>query len=241
MQKIIFFLLILISVSGRADCPLAESFFKKGKTFAAINFLRTCAIGFNDDDSQMKLAKMYTTGENNVPKDSNLALYYYQLAAETGNAEAQLALAEALMKADQTPETRDKLLAYRSQLGASGSGTNSFNGDFMHPYALLMLASEAPGKKWYYPSQVRTAPVKALTLYKSYKISEDNKRSALRQASQFKTRKLLQTAKEVYSDEEYPEIAARLKDSQTQKQALADLKQKMEEYIQNKKEIRKVK
>ena len=64
----------------------------------------------------------------------------------------------------------------------------------MHPYALLMLASESPDKKWYYPSQVRNAPPKALTLYKAYKIDGDKKRFALRQASQFKTRKLLPTA-----------------------------------------------
>ena len=228
---------------GQAACPLADSFFKQGRTEVAANVLHSCAINHNDDDSQMKLAKAYTKGEYGLQRDSRQALYYFQLAAETGNSEAQLALAQLLMKSDERPETRDALLDYRSKLETRmlNPEKNDFKGDFMHPYALLMLASESPDNKWYYPSQVRNAPAKAVTLYKTYKIDDDKKRAAIRQASQFKTRKLLQTAKEVYSVEGYSDIAERLKNSQTQKAALKELRQKMEEYIQQKKEVRTAK
>ena len=243
MQKLIFLSLLFISFSGQAGCPYADSFFKKGRDDVAVNALYGCAINSNDDESQMKLAKALTKGEYGLKRDSKQALYFFQLAAETGNAEAQLALAELLMKSDAKPETRNALLKYRSNLKTTSSTDEkiTFNGDFIHPYALLMLASESPDKKWYYPSQVRNAPAKALSLYKTYSIDDDKKREAMRQASQFKTRKLLQVAKEVYSDEEYPDIADRLKNSQTQKQALSELKQKLEEYIQKKEEIRKAK
>lgn len=243
MQKIIFLLLALISFKSYAVCPLADSFFKKGQTEAGLNAMHICAIRHNDDESQMKLAKAYTKGEYGLERDSRQALYFFQLSAENGNAEAQLSLAQILMKSDAKPETRDALLDYRSKLQPTSvsDDKNSFNGDFMHPYALLMLASESPDKKWYYPSQVRNAPAKALTLYKTYKIDADKKRLAMRQASQFKTRKLLQVAKEVYPEDEYPDVAERLKNSQTQKQALDELKQKMQAYIQEQKEIRKAK
>lgn len=241
MRKIIFLLLVLASFEVHAKCPLADSFFQKGKTAVAVSFLRSCAINYNDDESQAKLARAYTKGEYGLERDSRQALYFFQLSAETGNAESQLALAELLLKSDAKPSTRDALLNYRSKLETVSSRTekNDFNGDFMHPYALLMLASESPDKKWYYPSQVRDAPAKALTLYKTYKIDDDKKKIALRQASQFKTRKLLQVAKEVYPEDEYPDIESRLKNPQTQKQALLELKQKMEAYIQKKKEVEK--
>ena len=243
MQKLIFLLLALISFESYAGCPLADLFFKKNQIATGINSLHICAVRHNDDESQMKLAKAYTKGDYGLARDSRQALYFFQLSAENGNAEAQLSLAQLLMKSDEKPETRDALLNYRSKLQptALNGDKSNFNGDFMHPYALLMLASESPDKKWYYPSKVRNAPAKAVTLYKTYKIDADKKRLAMRQASQFKTRKLLQVAKEIYPDEEYPDIANRLKNSQTQKQALAELKQKMEAYIQEQNEIRKAK
>lgn len=243
MRKLIFLLLVLISFEGRAGCPLADSFFQKGKTAVAISFLRSCAINYNDDESQAKLAKAYTKGEYGLERNSREALYFFQLSAENGNAESQLALAQLLLKSDEKPKTRDALLSYRSKLATvnSKAGKSDFNGDFMHPYALLMLASESPDKKWYYPSQVRNAPPKALSMYRTYKIDNDKKKVALRQASQFKTRKLLQVAEEVYSDEDYPDIETRLKSPQTQKQALSELKQKMEDYIQEKKKFKKAK
>lgn len=241
MQKLVFILLLFYSFSVQAACPVADSYFQKKQPNIAVNFLRSCALNYNDDESQVKLAKAYTKGEYGLKRDARQALYYYQLSAEAGNAESQTALAELLLKADEKPTSRDALLNYRSQLLTvnSESEKNNFNGDFIHPYALLMLASESPDKKWYYPSQVRNAPPKALTLFKSYRIDDDKKKIAIRQASQFKTRKLLQVAKEVCSDDEYSDMETRLKNPQSQKQALTELKEKMEAYIQAKKEARK--
>lgn len=243
MQKIIFLLLLCCSFSTQAACPLADRFFKKGKPAAAVGFLQSCAINYNDDESQMKLAHAFTKGLYGLGKDNRKTLYFYQLAAEAGNAEAQLALAEAFMQADKTSESRDELLDYRTKIQTvqSNPEKGTFNGDFLHPYALLLLASESPDKKWFYPSLVRQAPPKTAALLKTYKIDDDKKRLAMRQASQFKTRKILQIAKEVLPEDEYQEMESQLKNQQTQAQALATLKQKMDAYIQRKKEIRKTK
>ena len=197
MQKIIFSLFILASVTTHAACPVADSFFEKGMNGSAVAALETCATAYNDDESQLKLVKLYANGQYGLQPDLNQVLYYSQLAAETGNAQAQLLLAEILISENATPETRDILLKYRSKVQKNSFNDNQgdFNGDFLHPYALLMLASESAEKKWYYPSKVRSAPPKAISLYKGYQISDEGKREAIRQASQFKTRKLLQTAK----------------------------------------------
>ncbi len=243
MQKVIFLLILGMSFTCKAACPLADSFFEKGRTDIAVGFLNSCALNYNDDESQMKLAKAYADGDYNLTVNPRYSLYYYQLAAETGNAEAQLALAQALIKADKTSESRKDLLDYRSKLKVTSDETdkNTFNGDFIHPYALLMLASESPSKKWYYPSLVRNAPPKAVSLFKSYKISDEKKKIALRQASQFKTRKLLQTAKEIMPSDEYQTMEKKLKNPQTQNQALDELKIKMQEYIEQKNNMRKTK
>ena len=243
MQKIIFFLLLGISCVGQAACPMADAFLHKNNLNAFVYSLHVCAVNYNDDESQMKLAQAYLKGEYGLTRDTGQVLYFYQLAAEAGNAEAQLALAEAFIRADQASDTRDVLLNYRKKLEllAGQDEAGSFNGDFVHPYALLMLASESADKKWYYPSQVRNAPPKAISMLQTYNISPEKKREAIRQASQFKTRKLLQTAREVLSADEYSEMEGRLKNPQTQAQALQELKQKMEEYIRFNKEIRKAK
>ena len=88
MQKLIFLLLLLTAFPGWANCPLADSFLQKGKKAVAINFLHNCAMNYNDDESQIKLAKAYATGDYGLSKDANQALYFYQLSAENGNAEA---------------------------------------------------------------------------------------------------------------------------------------------------------
>jgi len=243
MRKLIFIALFLFSSSAMAACPLADFFFQKNNTSAAVLNLHTCAINYNDDESQMKLAQAYETGGYGLEPDQKMALYFYQLAAETGNSEAQLTLAKIFMKIDEVPERRDNLLKYRQKINPRSTQieNSSFTGDFIHPYALLMLASESPNQKWYYPSLVRSPSPEAVTLLKVYKITPEKKQQAMKQASQFKTRKLLQAAKEVCTNEEYEDIAHRLKNHQTQSQALTELKEKMETYIQKKKEYKKSK
>jgi TPR repeat protein len=200
-------------------------------------------LNYNDDESQIKLARAYAKGEFGLEKDPNLSIYFYQLSAENGNAQAQVNLAEALIKAYENPKTKEKILEHRKNLSMTeGEDDKSlFNGDFMHPYAFLKLASEGPDKKWYYPSFERSAPTRTLSLLRNYEhnMTDDEKKLAIRQASQFKTRKLLQMAKEVLTEDEYPQMEQRLKSPQTQKQAMEELKVKMEEYIQRKKDVRK--
>ncbi len=243
MRKIILFSFLILSFSVKAYCPLADRFVKQGNEQAALSFLKNCAINYNDDESQIKLARAYLRGEYGLQKDPNQSLYYYQLSAENGNAEAQVAVAESLIRSEKNPKAMERLLKH--YINITPTSKDSFVkkiGDFfIHPYALLQLALESPEKKWYYPSLVRAAPAKTLTLLRNYEIPEDVKKNAMKQASQFKTRKLLQTAREVLSSEEYPEMEKRLKLPQTQKQAMEELKKKMEEYIQQKKDSRKTK
>ncbi|MBE6446363.1 MAG: sel1 repeat family protein [Alphaproteobacteria bacterium] len=243
MRKIILFTYLLFSFSANAYCPLADRFIKQGNEQAALSFLTNCAINYNDDESQMKLARAYVRGEFGLEKDPNQSLYYYQLSAENGNAEAQVAVAESLIRATKSPKAMERLLKHYINVSPTSddSFVKRFDDFFMHPYALLKLASESPDKKWYYPSLVRSAPAKTLTLLRNYEIPEDVKKEAMKQASQFKIRKLLQTAREVLSSDEYPDMEKRLKSPQTQKQAMEELKKKMEEYIQRKKDSRKTK
>ena len=241
MRKIIFLFSLVLSTSVYANCPLADHFFEKGNQQAALSALHNCAINYNDDESQMKLARAYVRGEYGLEKDSNQSLYFYQLSAENGNAQAQVAVAETLIRASGNQQAMIKLLThYMSIVPTSDKGyIKRFDDFFMHPYALLKLASESPDKKWYYPSLERAAPAKTLSLLRNYILDDNVKKEAMKQASQFKTRKLLQMAKEVLTEDEYPQMEQRLKSPQTQKQAMEELKIKMEEYIQRKKDARK--
>ena len=90
-----------------------------------------------------------------------------------------------------------------------------------------MLASERPENKWYYPSLNRSAPARTSVLLQNYKITPEKRQAALKDASKWKTRKLLEAAKEVLSDVEYPEFEKRLKNNTTRTQAMNELKERL--------------
>ena len=242
MRKIILLFSLMFSVSVYANCPLADYLFKKKNEIGAVEALRNCALNLNDDESQIKLARAYAKGDYGLKRDANQSLYFYQLSAENGNALAQVNLAESLIIADEKPKSRKKVLEYYIKLmllSKDKVGENRYAGEIIHPYAWLKLASESPDKKWYYPSLERAAPAKTLSLLRNYQIPEEMKKFAMRQATQFKTRKILQLAKEILPSDEYPIMEQKLKSKQTRVQAMEELKVKMEEYIQRKKDARK--
>ena len=238
IQKIVFVSVLSLPVLSWAGCPIADFFFKSGKNDQALQALDTCAMSYNDDESQVKLAQVYELGQYNQSKNPEKVLFYYQLAAEAGHAEAQVRLAELFMDYDKTNENRQKLLAYRKKVVPKSDSNQTFNGDFMHPYALLLLASEPTDKKWYYPSQTRIAPARTLSLMQKFNIDGPKKKKALKQASQWKTRKLLETAKEVVPSDIYSDLVTRLKNAGTQAKAMEELKKYTEDYIQKNKQIK---
>ena len=160
----------------------------------------SCAKLSNDDDSQVILARRYALGTDGVKKDLQQALYYYQLSADNGNAESQAQLAKLYMELDRTPATRKLLSNYTKSIVAPdyiSHGMNKrqfpeqrFKGELVHPYTLLLLASERAENKWYYPSKVRQAPGYVNSLLQSYPIDDAKKQKLMAEASAWKKRKL---------------------------------------------------
>ena len=237
-RKIIFFLLIFLCSSSWGRCPMADEYRRRGKKEEEVIALSTCAMHYNDDISQVKLAEMFLNGTPEVEKDEMMALYLYQLAAESGHAEAQVRLAEMLQDFDSSSERRSQLKDYMGKLQLTGVDTSSFKGEIQHPYTLLLLASERVENKWYYPSSNRGAPARASTLLKNYKITPEKQQAALREASRWKTRKLLEMAKEILSSEEYPDFEEKLQNSVTRTQAVTELKERLMGYIEKRQKER---
>ena len=240
-NKIVFWAICLfffIANVVEARCLLADKFHQEGKRAQEIVAMNACAVQNNDDESQMKMAELLMNGSKEVQKDEFEALYMYQLAAEAGNAEAQVKLAELLTSFDVSPETRSQLKGYQERLQRIENTSNTFKGEILHPYTLLLLASERLENKWYYPSSSRAAPARASSLLASYKISPEKKQAALNDASRWKTRKLLEAAQEVLSESEYEDFENRLKNNATRTEATNQLKERVTNYIDNKKKER---
>ena len=230
-RKIGCFLLCLFLVSPlQARCPMADKYAKENKEELEVVALNLCALQYNDDESQLKMAEGYMNGAKKLKKDEKMALFMYQLAAETGNAEAQVKLAELLQSFDTSPERRKELREYQKKLEKT-SDDAEFSGEFQHPYTLLLLASERPENKWYYPSQKRAAPARAGSLLKNYKISPEKRQAATKDASKWKTRKLLEMAREILTSSEYIDFERKLKNAATRTEAMSALKNRLTGYV----------
>ena len=234
-RKIIYLLMLLgcvFSTPTWARCLLADSFRSKGQEEAELLALNTCAMQYNDDESQMQLAEVFMNGKKGVEKDELKGLFMYQLAAESGNALAQVKLAELLQTFDTDSERRSLLKEYQGKLQKRTNEQGGFSGEILHPYTLLLLAAERPENKWYYPSANRAAPARATGLLNRYQISPEKRQTALKDASKWKTRKLLEMAQEVLTSAEYPDFEKRLKNANTRTQAMTELKTRMQGYVE---------
>ena len=233
--KIILGLLLLGgSVSAFARCPLADKYRQDNKPEMEVIALNVCALSYNDDDSQMKMADGYMKGLNGLKKDEEQALFMYQLAAENGNAEAQVKLAELLQSFDTSSERRKELKAYQGKLQKNDDSSSTFSGEILHPYTLLLLAAERPENKWYYPSLNRAAPARTSILLQNYKITPEKRQTAMKDASRWKTRKLLEMAQEILTEPEYTDFEKRLKNNATRTQAMSELKERLTGYVSRK-------
>ena len=100
------------------------------------------------------------------------------------------------------------------------------------------MASERPENKWYYPSQVRSAPARTNVLLQNYKITPEKRQAAMKDASKWKTRKLLEMAREVLTDSEYTSFESRLKNNTTRTEAMDELKKRLQAYVDAKQKER---
>ncbi len=197
-----------------AFCPFSKALMGTLREESALTLYKSCAEGMNDDASQAKLAAIYDKGTPSIPKDIKRALYYYQLSADNGNAESQARLAQLYMELDKGREGRQSLYSYMNTVVSASvteaDAEDDFKGELVHPYVLLMLANEKVANKWYYPTEVKQAPLYAANLFRNYKIDEEKKNKLMRQATAWKKRKLLEMAKQILSTVEYQEFKTTL-------------------------------
>ena len=238
MNKFILFLTsFLVSSSLFAACPQAESMYLKNVK-ASIPLYQNCAIMENDEESQIRLAGIFKNGEKNAQKNEMKALLFYHLAADNGNAYAQTQLAKMLIEMDTDSEKRKLLVSYLAQIKSalSSSEDYAFKGEVLHPFVLLILASEPAEQKWYYPT-TRKYSTEAAELLKSYQLSAEKKQELLKLASLWKQRKMMETAKEVLPESEYQTFEKTIFPKQgkadpfLRKQVINNLKTKVENYL----------
>lgn len=197
--------------SAFASCPQAEKVAASSGVSSAVYLYESCALKFNDDASQILLARLYRSGKEGLLENAQKALLFYHLSAENGNAAAQTEFAEWLLMLDETEEGRALLQTYlaKVQTRLASQEEGRFKGELLHPYTLLLLASEKESSKWYYPSKQRQEP-RAAVLLRRYNISPEKKEQALRDATLWKNKKLRQTASIVLSKEDYREFVEKI-------------------------------
>lgn len=228
---------LFLAPTARADCSLADTALKRGNIEEAVAEYSKCAVQANDEEAQFWLGHYYQNKPSADKKDKMKMLLFYHLAAENGNANAQVDLAKILLQMDSNDTTRDILLSYIKQMKeVMGKQDMPFKGEILHPYILLMLAAEEPNQKWYYPTIHKTSDEARLML-QNYQITEERKASLLRSGSQWKQRKIQETAKEVLTKEEYNVFMTAVypnegrADAFVRQQAIGNLKERVEEYL----------
>ncbi|MDY6407305.1 MAG: hypothetical protein SPL08_01185 [Pseudomonadota bacterium] len=218
-----------------ADCPVADELARTKGLSAALSAYLGCAVNQNDDESQLYLAHVYMTGQENVAQNRQRALLFYHLSAENGNATAMVELARLLIELDNDDKTRGEITSYLEKIQGQFQNNfeNSFKGELLHPYALLMLANEAPESKWFYLSRQKSDS-RSAQLLKNYQIDAAKKKQVMRTATLWKQRKMVDMAREVFSVSEfndfyrtlYPETG--LPNAFTRAQAVEKLKSRIE-------------
>lgn len=208
MRLLTLLLLVLTSLSAYSACPIAEKTAREKGLKASLLSYYHCALAQNDDDSQLYLAQLYEIGKGDVPKNIQKSLLFYQLSSENGNATAMVGLARLITKLDSDPTSRIELASFMKKVADITTQTrhSSFSGQVLHPYALLVLAAEKPESKWFYTTRVKTNP-QAAQLLRDYTIDTGLQKSAIREATAWKQRKMDAVAYQVLSADEYRHFA----------------------------------
>ena len=196
--------IVFWGLTARAACPVADTIARTEGLDKALPVYVTCALHDNDDETQVYLAQVYEKGSGAVAKNVQRALLFYHLAVENGNATAMVGMSKLLTALDAEDSTRAEIPVYLTKIQAQTARVigRSFNGQLLHPYALLALAAEKPEAKWFYPTQFKADPTAAKAL-KDYPITPEKKKAALKQASQWKQRRMLDIAREVMTVREF--------------------------------------
>lgn len=229
-------LLSVFLIPFKAGASLCDVAYASGDIIQNISVYEQCALSENNDRVLAKLAQIYSNGMQNISPNIQKALLFYQLSAENGNARSQLALAKMLMKMDERPSTREQLKTHLEKITFFMKQEQSgFQGEFLHPMVLMLLASEPAENKWYYMSDELSAP-EAGGLLKNYKMTQEQRHQMHRLGGEWKRRKMFEAAKEIYSQSEfekfeqavYPKIGRA--DAFARKQAVEKLKQDIKKY-----------
>lgn len=232
MRVFIVLIFLFITHTAFAACPVADKIAREKGMDKALPVYINCALYQNDDETQNYLAGIYEKGLGSISKNLNRALLFYHLSAENGNASSMVSLSNILRRLDETDSGREELLNYFKKIRLQRL-TGSFTGQFLHPYALLMLAAEKPEVKWFYITSTKSDP-RAAKLLKEYQIDDIKKKEVVREATQWKQRKMLDIAKEAFSPSEFRDFYQTLypktgrPDAFKRSQAVNKLKEKIE-------------
>lgn len=235
MRFLFILFLFIFSAQSFAGCPVADKIAREKGMDKALSVYLNCALNQNDDETQNYLAGLYEKGLGNISKNINRALLFYHLSAENGNASSMVALSNLLRQLDETESGRQQLLTYlkKIRLNLEKTHRTSFIGQLLHPYALLMLATEKPELKWFYTTSQKSDP-RAAKLLKEYQIDDAKKKEVIREATQWKQRKMLDIAKEAFSSADFQEFYQTLypkigrPDAFKRSQAVNKLKERIE-------------
>jgi hypothetical protein len=246
-----FFLILGFGANSFASCPDGDILLEKKMEKQAIDAYTACAEDQNDPQAQFFLGKAYQNGQNGLKADLNNALFYYQLSAENGYAPAQVRLAKilsSLMTNNETVilETYQQILKSLEAQELTFEQKNQIADKAVRglpAYAWLLLAADKKENKWFLPAG-ESSDDQALSLLKimEKQISPADKKAAIRQASKWKEKKLLQAAKEVLTEREYLSFYQTLyptmkkADPKARGQALQYLKQKIQSFLEQYKE-----
>ncbi|MBQ3117676.1 MAG: hypothetical protein IJC11_05085 [Alphaproteobacteria bacterium] len=234
---IAFLSLLSFVLSAQAACPAGEMALKQQNEKRAVSYFTRCALDRNEEDAQLWLAQYYQKQSQDDIGNVMKKLLFYHLAAENGNAHAQVALAKVLLKMDEADSSRAVLSSYLNQMAYAMETQNMlFKGEILHPYVLLVLAAENANQKWYYPTTNKTDG-EAQVLLQNYEMDDEKKQELLKQGSQWKQRKMKESAQEVLSFAEYTDFIQTVypeqgrADAFARQQAVANLKEKIDNYL----------
>ena len=200
-MKILYGILVLfISCSVWAACPLGDSALKAKKYEQARSFLEGCALMDNDALAHYKLAHLYADGLLSAEQPQLMTLRYLRFSAENGYAPAQYELGRLMLEALRTAEGKALLTYYTEQIRQLKEEKNLPLSQ-MSPMTWILLAAERAENKWFYTAPAIYVPEAEKYLQDAH-LTQQHLQEIRAQAIQWKQNKLMHTARQVMSDKE---------------------------------------
>ena len=230
MKKGILFTIVLcmFAQKGIASCDIADAQWKAKKYELAMANYEKCAYAQNDAVAQYELAMHYLNENEHLEQDILHALFLLRLSSESGYAPAQRELG--------------KLMDILHSFGEVG--TNAMHdmekqmllyglSDDLSPFAWVLLASEKVENKWFYPTPGELDE-QAVQLSDAWSMQKGPlaRTEALRQAGAWKESRLLKSAKQMLSEEDYGDFEAIMTSKETGQTIRMERRQAMEKLKQ---------